>query len=220
MHEIGKGNIGDSCLLATDSNEEFLFVLQRIHPEPRLANNMMEQLFELVPFPDPGIPILRITGSAVRSGNLLTVLYSLSGTVNSVLFPSLNPQPGRKNELWMATCFEFFLARPDRPQYWEFNLSPSGDWNVYRLDAYRRKRSPEEKLVRDLRLEIQNRPGCFRLQTVVELSRILGSEKQLVMGVACIIQTLDGHETYWALTHPSPQADFHRRESFILALEA
>jgi hypothetical protein len=39
------------------------------------------------------------------------------------------------------------------------------------------------------------------------------------MGISSVIQTLDGYETYWALVHPSQQADFHQREGFILALE-
>jgi hypothetical protein len=34
-----------------------------------------------------------------------------------------------------------------------------------------------------------------------------------------VIQTQDRHETYWALVHPQPQADFHLRDSFILELE-
>jgi len=180
---------------------------------------MMEHSFELIPLPDPGIPKIKITGSLVREGNVLTIRYTLSGTIEEVRFPHLIPQPGRRNDLWQTTCFEFFLAFPDQPQYWEFNLSPSGDWNAYRMDAYRQISFQEEELIHGLHLDIRRNVDCYHLETVVDISPILVAEKQLLMGISCVIQTLDGHETYWALIHPSSQADFHQRESFILALE-
>ena len=180
---------------------------------------MMEHSFELTPFPDPGIPKIKITGSVVRQGNVLTIQYALSGRIEEVLLPHLNPQPGRKNGLWQTTCFEFFLAFPDQPQYWEFNLSPSGDWNVYRMDAYRQISFQEEELIRGLRFDIRRNVGCYHLGTVVDIGPILIAEKQLLMGISSVIQALDGHETYWSLIHPSSQPDFHQRESFILALE-
>lgn len=180
---------------------------------------MIEHSFELIPFPDPGIPDIKITGSVLQKGSVLTVQYAMSGTIEDILFPRLNPQPGRKDGLWLATCFEFFLAFPDQPQYWEFNLSPSGDWNAYRMDAYRQISFQEEELIQSLHLEIKKSVDCYHLETVVDLHPLLKAENTLLLGVASIIQTLDGHETYWALTHSSPRADFHHRESFILALE-
>jgi hypothetical protein len=180
---------------------------------------MMEHSFELIPFPDPGIPKIKITGSVVRDENTLTVQYALSGTIEEILFPHLNPQPGRKTELWQKTCFEFFLAFPDQPQYWEFNLSPSGDWNVYRMDGYRQISFQEEESIRGLCLDIRRNMDYYHLKTVVDISPILIAGKQLLMGISSVIQTLDGHETYCALVHPGQQADFHQRESFILALE-
>ncbi len=179
----------------------------------------MEHSFALIPFPGPGIPKIKITGSVVREENILTIQYALSGTVEDILFPALNPQPGRKTDLWRKTCFEFFLALPDQPQYWEFNLSPSGDWNVYRMDAYRQISFQEEELIHSLRLDIRRNADCYRLETAVDISPMLIAEKQLLVGIASVIQARDGHETYWALIHPGSQADFHQRESFILALE-
>ncbi len=180
---------------------------------------MTEHSFELVPFPDPGIPKINIRGGVVREGNVLTVQYALSGAIDGILFPHLNPQPGRKNELWQTTCFEFFLAFSDQPQYWEFNLSPSGDWNIYRMDAYRQISFQQEESIRSLRLDIHRDADGYHLGAVVDIGPILVAEKQLLMGISSVIQTPAGHATYWALTHPTQQADFHQRESFILALE-
>jgi hypothetical protein len=180
---------------------------------------MMEHSFELTPFSAPEIPKIKITGSVVREENVLTIQYAVSGMMEKIRLPHLNPQPGRKTELWQTTCFEFFLAFPDQPQYWEFNISPSGDWNVYRMEAYRKISFQEEELISGLRLDIRRNVDCYRLEAVVDISPILIARKHLLMGIACILQNIDGHETYWALVHPSPQPDFHRREGFILALE-
>jgi hypothetical protein len=180
---------------------------------------MMERRFELIPFPDASMPKIKITGRVLREGSVLTIQFTLSGTVADILFPNLNPHPGRRDGLWLATCFEFFLAFPGRPQYWEFNLSPSGNWNIYRMDAYRQVSFQEEALIQDLHLVTQRGQDCYQLETVVDLSPILAAKEEITIGVASVIQNLDGHETYWALSHPSPQADFHQRESFTLALE-
>jgi len=179
---------------------------------------MISHPFELVPHPDPGIPEIRITGRIERRGNILTVHYSVSGKIDEVLLPAPNPQPGRKEDLWLRTCFEFFLALPDQPQYWEFNFSPSGDWNAFRMDAYRRVGFREEELIQNPCLEIRNEIECFELEAVIDLNAILKSETQMLVGVTSVIQPRNGHETYWALTHPQPMADFHLRDSFILTL--
>jgi hypothetical protein len=179
---------------------------------------MTEQSFALIPFPDSHTPAIMITGGITREQGLLKVQYLLTGTTEDILFPTPVSSAGRKGELWLATCFEFFLALPDQPQYWEFNLSPSGEWNAFRMDAYRRIGFREEEQVRDLRLDIRRERDRFRLDAAVDLNGVLDTDDQIQAGITAVIQGLDGNETYWALAHPGIQADFHLRESFILAL--
>ena len=38
----------------------------------------------------------------------------------------------------------------------------------------------------------------------------------LQLGVTAVIEHQGGALTYWALTHSGPEADFHRREDFLL----
>jgi hypothetical protein len=180
---------------------------------------MKEHWFALIPFPDRQIPHIKISGNVAQEGSVLTIQFSLSGRVEDILFPAWNLQPGRKKELWRATCFEFFLAFPDQPQYWEFNLSPSGDWNAYRMNAYRQVSFQEEGSIESLHLAARKDADCYQLGTTVDLAPILGNQRRTLIGVSSVVQAVDGHETYWALVHPSPQADFHQRESFILSLE-
>jgi hypothetical protein len=179
---------------------------------------MMERSFSLIPFPDPAVPDLAIKGEVVRRNNLLEIQYALHGKTEDILLPTLSVNPTRKQELWKATCLEFFLAVKDLPQYWEFNMSPSRDWNVYRMDAYRRIGFREETLIQQLQFDVQKHTNGFLLNATVDLNPIIQIEQILEVAVTAIIQTKEGGETYWALVHPRSQADFHRRESFTLAM--
>jgi hypothetical protein len=178
---------------------------------------MTECSFSLIAFPAPNLPKISITGEISLQDNIVNLRYSLSGEIENILLPPAALNPSRKDELWKGTCFEFFLAIKNQPQYWEFNLSPSGDWNVYHMDAYRRVGFREETSIQRMPFEVRNEAGEFHLNALVDLYPIL-QPNQLEFGITAIIQNSDGNEAYWALAHPAPFADFHLRESFILGL--
>lgn len=179
---------------------------------------MTESSFSLIPFTAPNIPSISITGKISLQSNIITLHYLLAGKIEEILLPTKSMNPTRKDDLWKMTCFEFFLAIKDQSQYWEFNMSPSGDWNVYHMDAYRRIGFREETLIQRLPFDVQSEAGAFHLNALVDLHPILQPDQFLEFGITAIIQTTEGNETYWALTHPASAADFHLRESFILGL--
>jgi hypothetical protein len=39
------------------------------------------------------------------------------------------------------------------------------------------------------------------------------------IGLAAVLETMDGDLGYWALSHPADHPDFHRRESFVFQLQ-
>jgi len=179
---------------------------------------MIAQGFTLIPFPAADTPAISLAGRLLFENHILTLHYALSGNTDCVLLPQLSQTPSRRDELWNETCFEFFLAVKDQPGYWEFNMSPSGDWNVYRMDAYRRIGFREETAISQLHFEFRKESTGYSLDASIDLTPLVSPESELQVAVAAIIQTPDGGETYWALTHPAPHADFHLRESFILEL--
>ncbi len=182
---------------------------------------MTEQSFSLVPFPAPNIPEINIKGKISYQDNLVTLHYSLTGKIGDVFLSSTSMSPKRKDDLWKTTCFEFFLAIKDLPQYWEFNLSPSGAWNVYCMAAYRRIGFREETLIQQLEFEVQQEARQFGLNATIDLDPLIPqgcTSQPLQVGITAVIQTKDGNQTYWALAHPAPSADFHLRESFILVM--
>ena len=175
-------------------------------------------VFELVPFSSDELPNITITGSAERMGSKLSIQYKVDGDVKQIIYPAASNPPTREDDLWKATCFEFFLAVTDQPYYWEFNMSPSGNWNVYKMDAYRQVNMREEPVFTKLPFEFKSNKINSTLNISVKLDSIIQTSQNLEIGIATIIQTKDGNETYWALSHPEPQADFHLRKSFVLYL--
>ena len=179
---------------------------------------MSEQTFSLIPFVDANLPDIKITGSISRKVNDLSIHFALTGNIENLTCSEPSAHPTRKDELWKSTCFEFFIASPNQPEYWEFNISPSGDWNIYHMDTYRRVGFRGETLIQQLPFSVQKETGCISVDATIDLSPIIQTENTIQVGITSIIQTKDGYETYWALTHPNPQADFHLRESFMIEL--
>jgi hypothetical protein len=181
---------------------------------------MIERTFWLIPFPAPDIPAISLTGTLWLDRNFLTLHYVLAGNTEDVLLPPVSLAPSRRDELWKRTCFEFFLAIKDQPGYWEFNMSPSGDWNIYRMDDYRKVGFGEEATISQLPFKFKKELVGYSLDVSVDLTSFTKPEHELQMAITAILQTRDRKETYWALTHPAPHADFHVRDSFILLLAA
>ncbi|MEL6442577.1 MAG: hypothetical protein AAFQ80_25465, partial [Cyanobacteria bacterium J06621_8] len=98
----------------------------------------MKSNFILVPFAANTAPRINLAGNINRHNNLLTIEYQLTGNLNLIYLSKPVINPLRKNSLWTHTCFEFFLGITNTAQYWEFNLSPTGHWNVYNFNNYRK----------------------------------------------------------------------------------
>jgi hypothetical protein len=179
---------------------------------------MSGRLFSLVPFTGTGFPPgLEITGSVIRLSNTLCISYLLSGPVERLAIPAPADIPARENALWENTCFELFIALKGSGEYREFNLSPSGHWNVYRFEAYRQGMK-EERSFDSLPFHVLKQVESFSLDLAVDLKDIFQPDQPLEIAVTAVIKSIDGELSYWALTHEGPQPDFHRREGFIIEL--
>lgn len=176
----------------------------------------MWQSFSLIPFPAGDIPEVTINGMVDRQNNNLTVRYLLAGNLSAIFLPSPITNPARKDELWQTTCFEFFIAGKNSPRYWEINLSPSGDWNVYVMDVYRQVNMRKESRIEQLKFQVQKDEEGFSLETELDMSPIIPEALPIEMGITTVIQSNSGRVSYWALTHSRPEADFHWRHSFVL----
>ncbi len=175
---------------------------------------MNKQKFSLQPFNSR--TNIDISGQINRYKNNLTIKYTLAGKITEILISEPKNKPNRQHNLWQTTCFEFFLAIKDSLQYWEFNLSPNGDWNIYRFDNYRQGMK-EETAFRSLPFLVRKDLNSFNLYLEFELAKIVNKEQEIEVAIATVIKTKDSEITYWALNHPSQEADFHHRDSFLMA---
>jgi hypothetical protein len=152
--------------------------------------------FSLIPFSVQGAPDITIKGKVARQSNTFYVQYVLAGNLGNIFLPSLNANPARNDELWRTTCFEFFIAIKSTSQYWEFNMSPSGDWNIYVMDAYRQVNMREETRIKRFPFEVQKGADSLSLEVAINLDSIITSEKLIKVGITAVIQAKNGRETY------------------------
>jgi hypothetical protein len=177
---------------------------------------MKSDIFSLTPFPSISpVPTLKITGTVGRRGGVLCMGYDLLGLTEALAVPAPAAVPVRKDGLWNETCFELFLGLEKSDRYWEFNFSPSGHWNVFGFEAYRQGMR-EEQAFASLPFSVQILPDALHLSVELDLEKIIPGDQALKVGISAVIRSAEGDCTYWALTHPGAQPDFHRKDGFIV----
>ena len=56
------------------------------------------------------------------------------------------------------------------------------------------------------------------LQLDLPLPPAIPTEAALQVAITSVIEERSGRLSYWALAHPGPEPDFHRRDGFLLRL--
>ncbi|MEO1593412.1 MAG: DOMON-like domain-containing protein [Cyanobacteria bacterium J06632_22] len=174
--------------------------------------------FSLKPFKSCDATVgVDVTGRISRHNDRLMLTYEVLGHLGALVVPTRAAVPRRQDDLWQATCFECFLRPVSQSQYWEVNLSPSYCWNVYRFQAYRSGGQPETA-VQALPFEVLSTSTALQTVWGFDLSVLGLAQQELAIAIATVLQVQDGPLTYWALSHPGPEPDFHHRDSFVMTL--
>ena len=176
----------------------------------------MKSSFALIPACQALSPAIGLTGFVERENNRLAISYRLSGRAQ-IIVPVTAGKPVRQFDLWEHTCFEFFLGIKNAAQYWEFNLAPTGHWNVFRFSKYRYDIA-EEMAFQNLPLQISRSDNELQLDLKINLDSIIAPEQSLDIGITAVIEDRQKNLSYWALTHPKPETDFHNRDGFVINL--
>ncbi|NJM99716.1 MAG: DOMON-like domain-containing protein [Phormidesmis sp. RL_2_1] len=188
------------------------------------------QHFQLLPFqPNAHTQNIAIKGNVLRDGSQLSVAYWIEGDWEKVIIPDLRFHrfPERRDRLWEKTCFEFFLAAVDANSthtkdnpYWEINLSPEGHWNVFSFMGYRHSMRVESAIA-TLPFNVRTSPTGLHLEIVMDTSALIAPDKPIQIGISMVtlLKTeADPAEAFWAITHPSTEADFHHPDSLAMQL--
>jgi hypothetical protein len=169
----------------------------------------------LLPFETVSAPAIELSVKVDRRDSELRIFYEMTGAVQSIALPLVAISPERRMELWEMTCFEFFLGVPGQAGYWEVNLSPAGHWNVFRLEGYRSGLSEFEAIGS---LPVLVNQSGFSLETRLDLDLLGIVNCEIELSVTAVIASKSGDVSYWALCHAGNEADFHLRDSFVMAL--
>ena len=181
---------------------------------------MNRRTFRLVPFEaSMAASGFRLGGHIAREGSALAIRYELSGPLETLLIPAGAPSPRRRDELWKHTCLECFLAAPGKARYWEVNLSPSGDWNLYGLSGYRSGLTPVHS-IEALPITVEREERRLALEVRLDLAWISSPLEPLEVAICAVLEQRDGRLSHWALVHGGSGPDFHRRESFLIHLDS
>ena len=174
--------------------------------------------FSLKPFPGEGNgPELKITGTIGRRADTLSLGCALRGNLSELAIPAPEESPERKDRLWEETCLELFLGEEGSERYWEFHLSPAGHWNVYRFTSYR-KSMREEPAFAALPFRIRTERGAVTVSLNLDVGRIIPAGTAIEAGISAVLRSVTGGRSHWALAHPGPRPDFHRRDGFTVKI--
>lgn len=176
---------------------------------------MAQKTIRLHPFETRFPADLDITCAVNRRYHVLQIVFRIHGNLNAISISPWVKNPIRRHRLWEKTCLECFAAIEETSAYWEFNFSPSGDWNVYHFDGYRQGMK-EEAAFQRLEIDIRQVENFLSVECILDLN-ILGLSRQMLwIGPAAVIQSIEGHNTHWASVHPEAKPDFHCKDNFIL----
>lgn len=149
----------------------------------------------------------------------LRLRYFVDGEVARISLPQPAP-PQAADGLWQHTCFEAFVAGEGSTAYFEFNFSPSTQWAVYGFTGYREGRAPLRQVLPP-QVAVSLTDDRVALEARIPRATLLGlpGGPMLRLGLAAVIERIDGGLSYWALTHLGDKPDFHDPGSFVLRVE-
>lgn len=190
----------------------------RTDDKPENMSRFREYAAVLVPHPETS----RRTAHTIRvqlrwtDAGALALDYALCGDLACLRIPPPRA-PQRADNLWQHTCFEAFVSPAGTPEYWEFNVSPSGEWAIYRFHGYR-ERASFDGADRAPQIAAHRVDDRLDLHVTVSLRDlpITSQSAHLRLGLSAVIEDENGAMSYWALKHPAAQPDFHHADSFSL----
>lgn len=165
----------------------------------------------------PTILNTAIHGHIKLDSQHIVVDFTIIGDISLIKHSPITPTPKRKDNLWQSTCFEVFTAATMEPDYWEYNIAPSHNWNVYHFDAYREGQTLDP-LVGAIKIKTQYANKNLNTITAsLPLSPRLAG-KEISLGISCILQDINNNLNYYALVHPAHKPDFHDKRGFVIRL--
>lgn len=149
----------------------------------------------------------------------LAVAYTLEGDIKRLSIPPLCAPRGA-DCLWQHTCFEAFVSVKDKPEYCEFNFSPSGEWSAYGFRRYRAGAPLEDgQLAPKITARITDDHLDLHATIQLHCLPMMPHDACLRLGLSAVVEEENGILSYWALKHAPGKPDFHHPDCFVLEIE-
>lgn len=150
----------------------------------------------------------------------LGLTFILRGGLSRLRIPPPRT-PRRADRLWQHTCFEAFVGVKGKPEYYEFNFAPSGEWAAYSFRNYRDGVPLGDETLKPKIIGRSTRDS-LDLNAIVDLNglAVIASNARLRLGLSAVIEDDEGILSYWALKHRPGKPDFHHPDAFALELTA
>jgi hypothetical protein len=117
----------------------------------------------------------------------------------------------RRDEIWKNDCMEVFWSE-NGTSYWEMNLAPNGDWQIYFFEDYRKKGCPEMSL-RLTDLKSRKEKDVFHMEGKIGGPR--GSFLQVQLFQPTVILREKEGFLFWAPKHEEQRPDFHKMSLWV-----
>lgn len=148
----------------------------------------------------------------------LSIAFAIRGFNLHLRVPTPNA-PAPADALWKTTCCELFVGAPDRPDYREYNFSPSGQWAVYDF-ADTRLRAAQTPAIPAPAIAVRRSEDLLELDVSLPAGALPAYGERRCLALAAVLEAEGGHLGYWALVHPGGEPDFHHPAGFVLKLDA
>ena len=175
--------------------------------------------YKLIPFLDDELEQaidLRVETDWSVDESELMIQFVVVGAIDRLEIPPASDVPQRTTGLWETTCFECFLGSLAQENYWEMNLSPSGDWNVFRLDGYR-ENLREEPMIKTLPFSVTRCSDRMSIDVTFDIQKLGLCRDTIELSATSVLEEITGDISYWAVAHTGTTADFHLRKSFVIS---
>jgi hypothetical protein len=124
----------------------------------------------------------------------------------------------RRDGLWRHTCVEAFFGPTDAPPYVELNVAPAGHWALYAFEDYRLPGPLPPAAPPTVHTAAHGRTVTVDVSVDRCHWPSACATGPLRVGLAVVLEAMDGSLHYHALAHPREVPDFHDARAHWSAL--
>jgi len=146
----------------------------------------------------------------------LRLEFNIEGEIENYIFLKPSTQE-RANDLWKATCFEFFFGYKGSKSYTEVNISPSTKWNIYSFKGYR-ELLKEKNILTQPSIKVFQEKNRYSLLVTSNFNESF-LNNGLVFNLAVILLDKNHIRHFYTLNRTPTTVDFHKKESWKVCIE-